>query len=459
MCTKTDEEILLDAYHKLAEGYLNGNKKKKNVSLKNDQNLTNGILGKVCMKLIYLDEMTTITMAEIQSHLNSSKAMFVQYNQIKARNPAAVSGILENRMEQLVRAMARHEADMLVDLRNQEPGGDRIDIEEVFSEKKYYNRLGSTLARVVVRDAIKDNATSVGNSNATVYITETGKKYHVKDCPYCRRWNLIATTKAMAENQKLTPCKCIAEKKAADEVDHSFVTAFIDESIHPVQWNENGSKGNVGSFSYIICWGHLDSELEISEKNIITKGVDYTAEHKKIERLSEEAIGKVMVKLAYDYDFDGDIHIFTDNMTAMENWSAVKQNSRLAKLFNSVTVSHISREYNKEADKLGRQITLLRMPTVTYNTVVSKCAAYDNLQKQKAEAKLREKNEAEQQARILEEKQQPEEQKKFLEEKAVDKPVEGNLTLARNDNFLKRILVKLKRHAKRLSFYELLGNE
>ena len=78
MCTKTDEEILLDAYHKLAEGYLNGNKKKKNVSLKNDQNLTNGILGKVCMKLIYLDEMTTITMTEIQSYLNSSKAMFVQ---------------------------------------------------------------------------------------------------------------------------------------------------------------------------------------------------------------------------------------------------------------------------------------------------------------------------------------------------------------------------------------------
>ena len=467
MCERSDEEILLDAYHQIRENYLNGNKKKKKVPLKNDQALIKGILGKVCLNLIYLAEMDSLTMAEIQSYVNSSKAMFIQYNQVLARNPEAISAIFANRMEQLIEAVAHHEAEMLADLRVQEPGGDRTDIGEVFAEKKYYNRLGSTLARVIVRDAIQDLATKAGKSTMAVYITETGKKYHVKDCPYCRRWNLIQTTKAMAENQKLTPCKCIADQKAADEVDHNFVTAFIDESIHPVQWNENGTKGNAGSFSYIICWGHLDSELEISENNIITKGVDYTHEHKKIEQLSEAAIGKVMITLAYDYNFEGELHIFTDNMTAMQNWTDAQHNSKLAQLFKAVTVSHVPREMNKEADKLGRQRVFLCMPANAYTTVVNKCAGYDNLLKQQAEAKLRAKNEAEQKERKkaeekarLAEQAKKEEEARLLAEQEQAKKIEAEKIAYKNSNIFKKVWLNIKKHGRSLSApYELLGNE
>lgn len=390
MCERTDEEILLEAYHKMAEDFQNSKKKRKSVALKDDQNLAKGILSKLCMILISLEEMDSHTMTEIQSHIRKAKSILVQVNQIKARNPQAISSIFDIRMKQLMKAMSRHEAKMIENIRLQEPGGKRIDVEEVFSKKQYYNRLGNTLAPVIVRDAVKDVATSVGMANAKVYITETGLKYHMKDCPYCRKRNLMETTKAMAENQKLTSCKCVISQKATDEVDHTFVTAFIDESIRPVKWNEDGNKGNAGSFSYILCWGHLDSEIEITERNIIVKGIDYTHEHTKIERISEAAIGKVMITLAYDYNYEGDVHIYTDNMVAMKNWTSIQQNSKLSKLFNSVTVSYISREFNKEADKIVRQNVFLCIPATTYSEVVNKCVGYDNMLKKQAQAKAEE---------------------------------------------------------------------
>lgn len=400
MCTKEDSEVILDAYHKIATGILTSNKKKKAVSLKNDQALAKGMLAKICVALIYLDEMDSLPMTEIQKYTCSSKAMYVQYNQIKSRNPDAISSIFENRIEQLIKAVSRHEATMIENIRLQEPGGERIDIEEVFQEKKYYNRLGSTLAPIVLRDAIKEAATSVGTSDAKVYITETGLKYHVKDCPYCRRWNLIATTQLMAENQKLTPCKCIADEKAVQELDHNYVTAFIDESIFPVQFDSSGNKSNVGNFSYILCWGKLGSELEITDSNIIAKGLDYSCENKKIERLSEAAIGKVMISLVYDYNFSGNVQIYTDNMTAMKHWMTIQKNSKLAKHFESVTVNHINREFNKNANKICRKTVFLCMPKTAYDSVILKCVEYDELKKQLAEAKLREKQLLEQGANM-----------------------------------------------------------
>ena len=73
-----------------------------------------------------------------------------------------------------------------------------------------------------------------------------------------------------------------------------------------------------------------------------------------------------------------------------------------------MTVSFVPREKNTHADKLGRTQMFMSIPTTTYNEIVNKVCAYDNIQKQKAEAMRKE------QARIakeLAEQRRVEEQK------------------------------------------------
>ena len=403
MCVKSDEQILYECYLKLSVEAETKAMKKNNVSAKNDKKLIEGINSKLSLLLVYLDETNMLTTAEIVKKLISAKGMYMQFFQVKGRNPKCVMGSMNDKMDRLIRAVARHEANILQSVRNQEVGGERIDLETVFEKKGNLNRLGNTIARDVVRDAMKDLSMSVGKSKVVYYITETGKKYHTDNCPYCRGRELIPATRAIVENQKLTACKCIALKKVADEADMNCVTAFIDESIHPIKWNEEGTKGSAGSYSYIICRGHLASENDIENTVVIAQGIDYMKEKDHIEHLTEAAIGKVMMILAYDYNFKGNVQIFTDNITAMEKWNTISTNSRLAKLFESVTVSFVPREKNTHADKLGRTQMFMSIPTATYNEIVTKVCAYDNIQKQKAEAKRREAEFKAEQARIAKE--------------------------------------------------------
>ena len=87
----------------------------------------------------------------------------------------------------------------------------------------------------------------------------------------------------------------IIANQAMFSIDHTCVTAFIDESIHSVAWDEQGHKGKAGIYSYIICWGNLSSESQITDKRVITDGVDYTGENEHIERITETAVGRKAV--------------------------------------------------------------------------------------------------------------------------------------------------------------------
>ena len=135
----------------------------------------------------------------------------------------------------------------------------------------------------------------------------------------------------MIDNQKLEPCKCV-EKMSATE-DTSCITAFIDESIHSIQWNEKGRADSTGSFSYIICRGFLPNEKYITEDNTLAKGVDYVTENERVDRVTEAAIGKVMLSILYDFNFNGSVNIYTDNIIAMNEWNSVSKNSKIAEQF------------------------------------------------------------------------------------------------------------------------------
>lgn len=379
MCVKSDELILYESYIKLREAAETKAAKKCNVSVKNDEKLIESIQLKLSLLLVYIDETHMLSQAILLKKLMNAKGIYIQYFQIRGRNPQCTFGSMDTKMDRLIRAVARHEAELLQSVRKQEVGGDRIDLQIIFKKQSNLNRLGHTLARDVVKEAMKDLSLSIGKRKIVYYITATGKKYHTENCPYCRGKELIPAARAVVENQKLTACKCVALKKAADETDKNCVTVFIDESIHSVKWDEEGKEGRLGSYSYIICRGHLVSENDIENTSVITQGVDYMKEKDHIEHLTEAAIGKVMIMLAYDYNFKGNVQIFTDNITAMQKWTTVATNSRLAKLFESVTVSFVPREENTQADKLGRTRMFMCLPMSTYNEIVTKVRAYENV--------------------------------------------------------------------------------
>lgn len=372
----TDEEILQNCYKKLAE---KSAAKKNKVEISKDKTLAAGIASSTSRMLMRLTstDMMPASM-EIQKYITKAKGLYMQYSTIKGRHPSCLNPTLSQSMEKLIEVVCKHEAEMIATLRLRENGGDRIDIQSVFDRKKNLNRLGNTLAKTIIEEAINDKEIDF---IPVFYITDTGKKFHRADCPYCKGRHLSAATREMVENQKLTPCKCLSELPIVDDIDHTCVTAFIDESIHPVAWNEKGNKGKAGSYSYIICWGNLSGESQITDKRMIARGVDYTRENEHIERITETAVGKVLMTLAYDYEYIGRVHIFTDNLSAADHWDEVAKNSRLAKHFLSVTVSFIPREENRKADQLGRTRMLLDMPISAYNEAVKNKARVKALEK------------------------------------------------------------------------------
>ena len=376
MCVKSDEQVLYESYMKLTERFSTDPNKNP---LEADKEAISRMMPKFSLTLLRLEEGMMLTSFDKQKSINIGKSFFIQISQIKRRHPECIYSSLNSNLERLLKAICRTEAEMISLVRLQETGGERIDVEEIFSKKKYLNRLGSVLAKDLVKEAIKDNVSTVGhiNENAKWYITGTGKKYHVADCPYCRGRNLTATTNAMIDNQKLEPCKCV-EKMSATE-DTSCITAFIDESIHSIQWNEKGRADSTGSFSYIICRGFLPNEKFITEDNTLAKGVDYVTENERVDRVTEAAIGKVMLSILYDFNFNGSVNIYTDNIIAMNEWNIVSKNSKIAEQFESVTVRHIPRENNKKADALGRTKTYLCVSTEVYSSIKTKVDNYDRL--------------------------------------------------------------------------------
>lgn len=378
MCERKESEILYEAYQHVAEGVRR--KKGKKVSLKSDKQHEKSILESALLLLVYLVEVETLEPAEKQKMLMQAKSLFIQHHRIRTRNPQAVPDIADVKMDQLIRAVADYEGDMLLSFCcNQKTGSNVISVEEVFAQRTYYNRLGSTLATVIYKDAIQETTNKLCRNRSIFYITKTGSRYHRKDCPFCRGRELIICTETDVENQKLTPCKCITRKQPDYELDHSCVTAFIDESIRPVRWNESGEPDNIGNYSYIICWGNLDRESDITEEQVIVRGVEYEKENEHIEKITAAAILKVMSTLVYKYGFDGSLKIFTDNISAVSKWADNPQMGKMSGLFDMVTVSYIPRKENTIADRLGRKQIMLCIPSATYNDIVNKCKAYEKL--------------------------------------------------------------------------------
>jgi len=376
MQTKSDEQIIYDSYMKLGKRFSVNNKRKyKHSSLSADKNMISRIIPGISLTLLRLENDQLTSCKQIKT-IRAAKNYYIQICQIKGRHPECIQPSLSEDMEKLVKALCGREAELISLFRMQVFGGDRLDIESIFSDKAV-GMLASVPANEIVKRSLTNTEKNVGKRNTKLYITQTGMKYHIKDCPYCKGKVISETSKAMIDNMNLKPCKCIDAVSMIDCND--YATAFIDESMHTVEWDESGNRGKISSFSYIICRGKLLSEKEINSEVIIAEGVDYVNENMHVDKITEAAIAKVMFSLLYDYDFNGYLTIYTDNLIAKNNWTSISKNIKLGNQFESVKVVHIPREENKRADAIGRSKVFLCIPTSEYTKVAHKVKKYDEL--------------------------------------------------------------------------------
>ena len=340
MSENTYEEILFDLYHKMGELV----KAKANVKVSADKTNVSVLVSKLSLMYSSISNQR-ILLADVMDEIMKFKDLYRLYSIVKKRHPQVVTTSLKQNMDKLLRLVCKKEAKFIEMASNQVNYGDIIDIGIIFAKETFLRRLWHEMASAIVVDVIQAGAYKILMTEAEGRIKET-----------------------IGQEQN-------------EVVSLSNVTVYLDESIYDVKWDENGMEGKAGCYSYIICSGEIESESLITDKNTIKKGVEYIYETGNTKRVTETAIGRVLMILAFDIGFRGSVCIFTDNMTVRRTWNKVEKNLRLQNYFESVKVECITRNENKKADMLCRTRRILNIPTEIYIDIVEKYEKAEALEK------------------------------------------------------------------------------
>ena len=270
--------------------------------------------------------------------------------------------MMNDSIDDLIPLISKHEAVRLKDARQKSEFTDQIDLITLFKDIKGRKVLINKLAHKAFLERINGTQVSLGTNNTDVYITKKGKRFHLKDCPFCRGKELYKCSKNISDLMGKTACKCFSLSLSQIEDTYDHVTVFIDESVHktPIEGND------VGNYSYIICKGFLPNELFIEDDIILGKGVDMIQNPCDIIKPTHNAILKVLITLLIEYNFEDNITIYSDNQAAVISWLNDPYAQKLAYYFKSVTVYHIPRKQNKKADALLRKNVVVKMSASEY---------------------------------------------------------------------------------------------
>lgn len=349
------------------------------------------------------------TISEKDKYLAKGRAVIREYASYLRNETGVVNDLLKVKIDKLIEAMVPRDAERLL-IHKSKVTKHRIDYEKLFAAKGALGVLISAgVEQVVDRCFSLDSMLyQVMESDVTYYVTPSGSKYHVKDCSYCQRKQLETKSWSYIMDRGMQPCGCVnkyhqnkdsaekqpieAEKERNVETVDSLnsaetkqtpcCTVFIDESIRENvlhRYNEDLAREH-GVYSYIICQGRLESEVQINASNTMGRGVGLITEKSDVLKTSTEAIGAVLLKLVYEFGFKGDVYIFTDNAITKKKWDRNKGNKRLSKLFDNVYVKWIPRENNTKADKLGRDVDFVTGASVHIKQLKKTCRSYDKLQ-------------------------------------------------------------------------------
>jgi hypothetical protein len=383
MCKKSNREtyrdIIYDVYVQLSRrGWKNNYELSRN-NYDKDKKAVAELEEKVTK---YLDEFADAsaeakkTVKKRNRRMLEIKNLFSLFCKISRRNPALVEWTeLRTRFYQLMYIIADREAEKIEAYMKKNMFARSIDLRKVFAFDRNRSMMVSACVTDVIDECIDYGEVSYEEGIRPVYLTRTGNKFHRADCKYCKGKKLNPILQRRIPYLDLAPCACIFRPEVGNDSREEYVTVFVDESIkHNGRINRSGQK-LVGNFSYIIVCGDIEDERDIKCENLISQGYDYMKDGNHTETLAQAAIGKVMIKLAYEFNFHGHVKIYTDNKAAYEKWEEYRGNNALTKLFEGVTVTHIKRDKNTQADGILRRYIIADFMLEDYNRLVKQAKA------------------------------------------------------------------------------------
>ncbi len=385
--SKAVEEILYECYVELE--WVSVKKAPKMVPYNEDVKLFNGMTRQLSRLLSFFESTDDYSSEEVYRHLVVAKQAYAQYILILNRRPELITDRVVSKMDRLLSVLSICEAQQLELFMSHLADRDSVDIFQMFRDDGNRLLLKTKTAMSIVAEALGLHYVKMNQKAGSAYYrTNTGRRYHVLNCPYCQGKEIYKLDFDLTQEQGLTPCVCITQgvKKrtiCSKKLYSTHITAFVDESLRKTEWDSEGKRGHVGNYSYVICKGEVASSrirYSFPQKLIICEGVDYYTESEHVEMLTEEAIGKVLIRLLYDYGFKRNVIIYTDNMSTVTNWDKKYKNGELAKQFESVSVKYIPRRYNKYADEIGRKRMVLDIPMNTYMSIVNKIKEMEELE-------------------------------------------------------------------------------
>lgn len=386
----TDEEII----YNVLKRYQNccGYKKLPTLDPSRVISVKAELLQKVEKYLLFLNSPIT-SEAEKNTLCNKGKTLYQQYCfQIKG-NLDVNTTRLEQEMDELLRLVATREAKKVSAIRENKLDDSKIDLELLFEDERSVRTYIGKPIDIFIKEILdKRTYTVVGEDIESIYMTISGKRYHRKECPFCKGKNLIKTMLNEAENMGLTPCKCmILYKEVLDNMsssmkvmeDKPYVTVFIDESVRENLWRKlDGSMPEKQAiFSYIICKGRLSDENQISKKNTLESKVMQAMEGQDSGSVAKEAILTVLFRL-FTNGYQDNVVIYTDNKGAKDYWLRSKESYSLAKLFSSVMVCFIPREQNTKADRLTRESAFINVLEKNVIKYLKKSKEYEEIKEE-----------------------------------------------------------------------------
>lgn len=337
-------------------------------------------------RVIIKAENETMTMVGIKFVLKDAKQIFIIYSAVKRLGKVEIEKNYEDKIARLLKAVVNLEIRCLELFLLRLPFGDRLDLSQLFTNQKYVNAILEMPVDNILEMYFEDKKVVELPyiQEPKVYITETGKSYHIADCPYCKNADdLYEIKQGIAINYGLKPCRCIERKYELiyerEKNDNEYMTAYIDESNRNNPWIDEQQVQ--GSYSYYICKGNQSSEVALEDVYIMDKGLGVSDGNKGITYVTCEAIANVLFKLKYRFDFNKKVKIYIDNLPVAQSWKKDSFNKKMADEFESVEVIYIPRKKNKLADALGRQVSIIDVPTPVYRTIVKKCEMFDEIMK------------------------------------------------------------------------------
>ncbi len=321
---------------------------------------------------------TGATECEKQKLLAEGKKIYKDYCAFAKGHPEENTEQLMQRVDLIIELLSEIEVKSISLYRINIEENQFLDVHRIFSEKQYVREFLNCSITTVLEHAIANKGLGAIRECHQYYMSDYGKKYHLKECRYCkgRKLNLFSEKQYMELG--IGPCNCVIQANEKErrilkrKKEHECITAFVDESIrlNPGYQIDNSQDQYQNLIGVVMCKGKIKNEANITKGNTLAQFVRVGDRTPKTGETAMEAIGQVLIKAA-SMGYRERVLIYTDNQKAATDWRDNIVLGTLANMYESVSVCQIDRNSNKYADGLIRRNDIMVLPKHKMKDIVN----------------------------------------------------------------------------------------